>query len=218
MISQITLDNLLPEAFADGGTDPGSRIWLAGGVTFKRGRLYILEAESGRGKSSLCAFIAGDRADYRGRILFDGTDIRRFAPARWTTLRRDSIAWLAQDPGLFGDLTVMENILIKNSLTGFRSDRWIADALSRLEIDAVADRPASRISIGQQQRAALVRSLCQPFDFLLLDEPVSHLDGRRAAAVAELVMEAAASQGAAVIATSVGVPIPLGGDIIHLKL
>ena len=58
--------------------------------------------------------------------------------------------------------------------------------------------------MGQQQRVAIIRALCQPYDFLLVDEPVSHLDARNNAAVAAMITEETAARDAAVIATSVG--------------
>ncbi|MDE6169730.1 MAG: ABC transporter ATP-binding protein, partial [Duncaniella sp.] len=71
--------------------------------------------------------------------------------------------------------------------------------------------------IGQQQRVAIVRALCQPFDFLLVDEPVSHLDARNNAAVASLIAEEASSRSAAIIATSVGNKLTLS-DFTLIRL
>ncbi len=89
----------------------------------------------------------------------------------------------------------------------------------RLGIADKIDCPASQLSIGQMQRVALIRALCQPFDFLLLDEPVSHLDGTNNAIAGELVFEAATRQGSSVIATSVGNNLILPtDDIKHVKL
>ena len=114
-------------------------------------------------------------------------------------------------PRRFPELTAMENIMIKNRLTGCKSRQWILEALERLEIAVKADTPASRLSVGQQQRVAIIRALCQPFDFILIDEPVSHLDSRNNAIVASLIDEEARANGAAVIATSVGnkITIPI---------
>ncbi|MDE7143640.1 MAG: ABC transporter ATP-binding protein, partial [Muribaculaceae bacterium] len=67
-----------------------------------------------------------------------------------------------------------------------------------------ADTPVARMSVGQQQRVAIIRALCQPFDFIFLDEPVSHLDERNNREAATMITEEAAASGAGIISTSVG--------------
>lgn len=185
-----------------------SRVWLHE-VEFKRPDYYMIEAESGTGKSSLCSFIYGNRGDYNGTIEFDGRDVRSFSIAEWCTLRQRAIAYLPQEMHLFPELTVRENILIKNRLTDCKSGEWIRQALQRFEIEQKLDSPAALLSVGQQQRVAIVRALCQPFDFLLIDEPVSHLDARNNSIVASLIDEEARANNASVIATSVGNKINL---------
>ena len=105
---------------------------------------------------------------------------------------------------MFPELTVMENIEVKNRLTGFKSRADIMAMLERLEIAGKADVRAGMLSVGQQQRVAIIRALCQPMDFLLIDEPVSHLDARNNETVAALITAEANVQGATIIATSVG--------------
>ena len=65
------------------------------------------------------------------------------------------------------------------------------------------------MSYGQQQRVALIRALVQPFDFILLDEPISHLDDANADVMGAILMEEAHKQGAGVIITSIGKHISL---------
>lgn len=205
MIATIRLRGVLPEVFAGerrGSASPGE-VWL-GDVTFERGGLYLVEATSGAGKSSLCSFLYGNRGDYAGTIEFDGRDVRQLSIADWCRVRREDIALLPQEMRLFPELTAMENILVKNRLTGFKTGAEIRRMLDRLGILHKADALVGRMSIGQQQRVALVRTLCQPCSFMLLDEPVSHLDADNNAIAAALVAEEAARQGAAIIATSVG--------------
>ena len=60
------------------------------------------------------------------------------------------------------------------------------------------------MSFGQQQRVAMMRALCQPFDFILADEPISHLDDNNSRIMAEIMMAEAKEQGAGVIVTSIG--------------
>lgn len=197
---------MLPDVFRGAENDEpvrSSQIWLRD-VVFERGHRYLIEAESGTGKSSLLSFIYGNRNDYSGRILFDGADLRSVRTGALCAIRRNSLALLPQEMRLFPELTAMENIEIKNRLTGFASHEQITAMLEQMEIAHKADIPAGRLSIGQQQRVAIVRALCQPTDFILLDEPVSHLDARNNSIVASMIMEHADRQGAAIIATSVG--------------
>lgn len=205
-MNNITLIDTLPRVF-DGMQHQApvkdSLVWCRE-VKFSRPGHYLIFAESGTGKSSLCSFIYGGRRDYLGKIFFDDRDISTLSISEWTALRQSSLAYLPQEMRLFPELSAIENILIKNRLTGFRSEAEIRQLLQRLEIDNRADFPAGRLSVGQQQRVAIVRAICQPFSFILLDEPVSHLDSRNNAIVADLITEAAAAQDAGIISTSVG--------------
>lgn len=204
VIDSIEMRDVVPKVFAqEGAWDHESQVWKTS-LKFTCPGLYMIEAESGTGKSSLCAYIYGARDDYEGQILFDGRDIRTFSIADWCSIRREAIAFLPQDMKLFPELTVRENIEIKNRLTRHKSPSDIKRMLETLEIDNKLDVPARFLSIGQQQRVAIVRALCQPFRFILLDEPVSHLDRRNNDVVSQLIMAEAAACDAAVIATSVG--------------
>ena len=205
-IESISLHRVLPFVFH--GSENESSVkdslrWMRE-VTFTRGRDYLIEATSGAGKSSLCSFIYGLRSDYDGHIMIGERDARTLSPHDWSELRCNSIAYLPQQLALFPELTVMENIHIKNRLTGFKSVNEIRAMLESLAIDGKADEPVGRLSVGQQQRVALIRALCQPFSFILLDEPVSHLDATNNKVAASMVVAEARRQGAAIIATSVG--------------
>jgi ABC-type lipoprotein export system ATPase subunit len=201
-MNSITLHNTLPAVFA-GRPDTGSEIWLRE-VKFERGKHYLISAESGTGKSSLCSYIYGYRIDYSGTMAFDGRDIKQLSVDEWCKVRTHHIAYLAQDMRLFPELTAMENIQLKNSITGHKSTQEIVAMMEQLGIGEKIDSPVARLSIGQQQRVAIVRTLCQPCDFILLDEPVSHLDDANNAIVAQMVSDEAARQGAGIISTSVG--------------
>ena len=211
MVESIRLERVLPHVFEGMERQSPvkeSEVWLSD-VELTRGGRYLVEAESGTGKSSLCSYIYGARGDYRGKILFDGVDVKSFSIGRWCELRQKTLAYLPQEMQLFPELTVLENIEIKNRLTHHRSAKWIAQTLEELEIADKANTRAEILSVGQQQRAAIARALCQPMDFLLIDEPVSHLDERNNRVVAQLIERAAQAEGAAVIATSVGNKINL---------
>lgn len=181
-----------------------SRIWEAPPFIFKTGCKICIRAESGGGKSSLISFIFGNRNDYSGEILFNNKNIRSFSISDWCDIRRNSLALLPQEMRLFPELSVIENIQLKNSLTHHKTDGQIDEMLDILDILEKKLSPVSKLSIGQQQRVALVRTLCQPFDFILLDEPVSHLDEKNNRIVANLVENEAKQKNAGIITTSVG--------------
>lgn len=198
----ITLQNTLPQVFA-GKDYIDSDIWHKK-VEFEKGHFYLIEAASGTGKSSLCSYIYGYRNDYQGIISFDGNNICNLNMNQWMNIRKHSISMLFQDLRLFTELTALENVLLKNSLTSFKKKKEIKDLFFELGIGDKIDVPVGKMSFGQQQRVALIRALCQPFDFLFLDEPVSHLDEVNANNMARIIVEEAMKQHAGIIVTSIG--------------
>ena len=214
-MNSISLNNTLPNVFLQ-RTDIQSDIWRQQ-VSLEKGQTYLVEASSGTGKSSLCSFIIGYRKDYDGKIRFDGKDSREFSTKDWTELRQRHISMLFQELRLFPELTALENVEIKNSLTGFKGRKEIEGWFEALGIADKVDAPVRLMSFGQQQRVAMIRALVQPFDFLLADEPISHLDETNSQVMADIMMEEAHRQGAGIVITSIGKHMDLPYDKI-LKL
>lgn len=207
MINNIELKNLLPAVFKGMEDTPRirtSQIWEVPSLVIEKGCKICIQAESGCGKSSLLSFIFGNRSDYLGDIFFDGVNIKSFGIEKWCDIRTRSIALLPQEMRLFPELTVAQNISLKNDKTKHKSDDEIRGLLSRLGIEDKKDILIKNLSIGQQQRVALIRAICQPFDFIFLDEPVSHLDESNNKIVAAIVEDEAAAQSAGIVSTSVG--------------
>ncbi|NDV57918.1 ATP-binding cassette domain-containing protein [Bacteroides sp. 519] len=203
----IHLQQTLPEVFA-GRSSINSDIWHKD-VIFHKGETYLIEAASGTGKSSLCSFIYGYRTDYQGIITFDDSNIKTFSTQQWVNIRKESISMLFQDLRLFPELSVMENIQLKNNLTGFKKKKEIKDLLEQLGIPDKIKSKVGKLSFGQQQRVAFVRTLCQPCDFFMMDEPVSHLDDVNGEIMGSILQSEAGQQGAGIIITSIGKHIEL---------
>ena len=172
-MNSIHLQQTLPQVFADRNSVT-SDIWHQD-LIFRKGDMYLIEAASGTGKSSLCSYIYGYRNDYQGIINFDETNIKAYSVKQWVDLRKHSLSMLFQDLRIFTELTAK----------------------------------AGKLSFGQQQRVAFIRALCQPFDFIFLDEPISHLDDDNSRIMGELIIGEAEKQQAGVIATSIGKHIEL---------
>lgn len=214
-MNSISFHYVIPQVFAS-REEQNSEIWQQE-VRFDKGRLYLVEAESGKGKSTFCSYILGYRNDYSGKILFDDTDTRQLRVSQWVDVRMRHVSTLFQELRLFPELTAYENVEIKNKLTGFKSREQIVEWFDMLGIADKLDAKVGRLSFGQQQRVALMRALVQPFDFLLADEPISHLDDNNGRIMGDIMMKEAHQQGAAVIITSIGKHIALDYDRV-LKL
>ncbi len=208
----ITFDHILPQVFAK-RDDLQSDVWR-NCVVFERGKYYLLQADSGQGKSTFCSYVIGYRNDYTGHISFDERDVSSFKQSDWVDVRRLHVSYLFQELRLFPELTALENVEIKNSLTGHKSKQQIMAWFEQLGIADKVNEKVALMSFGQQQRVALMRALAQPFDFILADEPISHLDDGNALIMGDVMMDEVKAQGAGIIATSIGKHIPLPYDQI----
>lgn len=206
-MDNIQFQNVVPHVFQS-RDNSDSEIW-GKDVTFQKGHLYLLESASGRGKSTFCSYLLGYRNDYSGQVLFDGHDTKVFRSSQWTDVRKSHVSLLFQELRLFPELTAWENVEIKNRLTSHTAAETIRRWFDMLGIGDKKDALIGEMSYGQQQRVALMRALVQPYDFIVLDEPISHLDDQNASIMGEIVMEEARRQGAGVIMTSIGKHIPL---------
>jgi ABC-type lipoprotein export system ATPase subunit len=214
-VDKILFNNVLPHVF-ENNEDITSEVWRKD-VEFEKGNTYLVEADSGKGKSTFCSYVIGYRHDYSGQILFDDKDIKAMRVADWTNVRMQNISYLFQELRLFRELTAFENVEIKNRLTGFKTREEIEQMFERLGIMDKLNVKVGLMSFGQQQRVAMIRALAQPFDFILADEPISHLDSRNSQAMGEMMMEEVKRQGAGVIVTSIGKHIEMHYDKV-LKL
>lgn len=201
-MERITFHKVVPEIFSQRG-NLISDIWNQE-VVFEKGHLYIVEADSGMGKSTFCSYILGYRHDFLGRIMFDSISTSSLKVVDWVCIRKRHIGYLFQELRLFPELTAYENVEIKNKLTGHKTRKQILEWFDMLGISDKLDAKIGCMSFGQQQRVAMMRALVQPFDFILADEPISHLDDSNANIMGKLMIDEAKSQGAGVIVTSIG--------------
>lgn len=198
----ISLEEVLPNVFAH-QTNLSSEVWSQA-LSLQRGGHYLFSAKSGAGKSSLCSFIYGLRNDYLGTISFDQKDIRALRPSGWSQLRCTALAFLPQELKLFKDLTSLENVLLKNKLTNTCTQQEIEAWFEQLGIADKKNSTVNQLSLGEQQRVAIIRTLCQQADFYILDEPVSHLDPINNKIVGSLFEQKTRSEGSSLLVTSVG--------------
>ena len=201
-MDKIQFNSVIPKVFSQ-LPSLESEVWNTD-ITFEKGHLYLIEADSGKGKSTFCSYIVGYRHDYSGQVLFDAQDTKGFKVSEWVNIRKNHISHLFQELRLFPELTAFENVQIKNKLTNFKSENQIKTWFEALGIAEKLDVKVGLLSFGQQQRVAMIRALVQPFDFILVDEPISHLDDKNSEIMGQIMLDAAQAQGAGVIVTSIG--------------
>lgn len=199
---KITLNQVMPHPLSSikHGTDS---IW-GNDVVLEPGKKIMLNAASGKGKSTFTYTALGLRNDYTGIIAYDGTDVKTFTSDEWTELRKKKLSVVFQDLQLFPSLTVKENLLIKNNLTHCFSEAELIGRLDQLGIADKWEQKCGILSMGQQQRVAIIRALAQPYEWLIMDEPFSHLDEVNAQLCMKMIDQRTTDLKAGFVLTSLG--------------
>lgn len=193
----LQIDRIRP-SFFEAAACQHSEIWLQQ-INVEPGERIQIQAPSGSGKTSLTHFLYGMRSEYVGAIRYDRIDLRTMDADALADLRRDRLAIIFQDMRLFPEPTLRTNFEIKRQLTDHHPESIIESWATRLGIEHRLDTPAKLCSYGEQQRASIIRALLQPFRWLLLDEPFSHLDDANAKKAMQLILEESERQGAALL-------------------
>ncbi|AWB06756.1 ABC transporter ATP-binding protein (plasmid) [Azospirillum humicireducens] len=161
------------------------------GFAVEEGAILGILGPNGSGKTTLLRCLAGLQAPSAGRIRIDGADPRALRPAelarRLALQAQDSTAALGftvRDVVGMGRLVHRRSVFSGN---GAEDRAIVEDALTRLELEALAERPVEQLSGGERQRVMIARALAQRPRILLLDEPTNHLDIQHRFAVLDLV-------------------------------
>jgi ABC-type lipoprotein export system ATPase subunit len=193
----ITFQDVLPVYF-DESRRQQSEVW-GKQLVFNSGEYVKIVAPSGSGKSSLTHFLYGMRNEYHGNILLNDANLRNFSVEDFARYRKDHLSIVFQDLRLFPEQTVRENLEIKRQLNPFHPPEKITEMAERLGIGTKLSSKSRICSYGEQQRVAIIRSLLQPFDFLVLDEPFSHLDDNNSKKAMDLMLEEAKARNAGIL-------------------
>ena len=152
--------------------------------TFEAERIYAILGTSGVGKTTLLRTLNNLAPVDKGRILLRDRDIATLHPGE---VRR-SVSILFQTPAFVG-MTVAENLAFARRFSR-RNEVDFTTLLERVHLDpSFLNRPVTNLSVGQQQRVCLARTLVTRPEVLLLDEPTSALDDNTAGHILDLVGE-----------------------------
>jgi putative ABC transport system ATP-binding protein len=185
----IKLQQLIPIPLKEKTLARPSDIWNKN-VQLNKGAWVKVKAPSGTGKTTLVHTIYKLREDYTGTVYYDSDELKTISANALSQYRQQKISVIFQDMRLFGNLTARENIELKRVMTTpLYEPKMIDEMAVRLGVVHVLPQLASTCSYGEQQRIAIIRALMQPFEWLIMDEPFSHLDQANAAKAAALIAE-----------------------------
>lgn len=169
----------------------------------------FIHGESGSGKSTLLNLIAGVLVPQRGRIEAMGQELSGLSAAARDSFRVDHIGLVFQQFNLIPYLSVLDNVLLPCRFSKRRRERAgdakqaAATLLKHLDLaEDLWRRPATQLSVGQQQRVAAARALIGRPEIVIADEPTSALDAVRQAAFLELLRRECAAAHAALLFVS----------------
>jgi rhamnose transport system ATP-binding protein len=173
-----------------------------GSITLLPGEAHALLGENGAGKSTLVKILAGVHLPDSGRLLLDGAEVTFTGPS---AAQAAGISIIYQEPTLFPDLTVAENIFIGRQPrhSGRRIDRGrmnheAADTFKRLGVAIDPRRPARGLSVADQQMVEIAKALSFRARIFVMDEPTAALSSAEVERLFDVV-RTLRDQGAAVL-------------------
>lgn len=167
-----------------------------------RGELLVLEGPSGSGKTTLLHMISGLLRPDEGQVLFDGIDLCTMTNKERDLWRAYNIGYIFQRLNLLEALTVEKNIMLASYWSGIGHDDLQIRVYQLLDIVGLADRAKifpCCLSLGEQQRVAVVRALLNRPVLLLADEPTASLDIKNSGIVLQLLRELCQQEGISLI-------------------
>ena len=175
----------------------------------RHGEKVAIVGPSGSGKSTCLDLIAlALRPDHPGRmVVTPGLSASVDVAALWQDGRTESLrnlrarhfGYVLQTGGLIPFLNLRENAMLSRRLLRQAGEGQVSDLFRKLGIDGIAGRKPRRVSVGQRQRAAVVRALAHEPSVVLADEPTASLDRSRAVEVMKLLTDATTDAGTALI-------------------
>lgn len=198
---QLTIKNIVPVPLKEKLIQRSSDVWNKQ-LTFNTNEWIKINAPSGTGKTTFIHILYKLRNDYEGTVQYNDKDVKQINATQLAIYRQQNISIVFQDLKLFPNITAKENIELNRVMqTPFYNENKINEMAETLGVASVLNQKAGLCSYGEQQRIAIIRALIQPFNWLLMDEPFSHLDKANISKAATLIAEECKKRNAGFILT-----------------
>jgi ABC-type lipoprotein export system ATPase subunit len=169
-------------------------------IDCQSGEHWLLLGQSGSGKTTLLHLLGGMLSPQAGTIEVANTNMSALSSSQLDKFRGRNIGIIFQAAHFVRALTVEENLVLAQQLAGLKPDRArIGELLQRLNLGHKLHAKPNRLSMGEQQRAAIARAIVNQPDIILADEPTSALDDHNCEQVAQLLEEQARAVGATLL-------------------
>ena len=153
-----------------------------------QGEQWLLRGNSGSGKTTLLHILAGLQEATSGKISIANTEISQLKGTKLDKFRGKEIGIIFQQPYLVKTLSVLENLLLANYMASQKQDKtFLLHLLQELNIAELQNKFPHQLSVGEQQRLCIARSLANKPKLLLADEPTSALDDENTKLVINLI-------------------------------
>lgn len=154
------------------------------------GEQMVLLGHSGSGKTTLLHIIAGITRPTSGEVIVNGLDVARLPEAGRDRFRARNLGYVFQTFNLLPAFTALENVLLGMTFGGNGTDRDRAlDLLKRVGLEHRLDHKPAQLSVGEQQRVCVARSLANRPKLLLADEPTANVDSANQQHIVDLIRE-----------------------------
>ena len=196
----------------------GKIIFSNANCSFSNEKLNFIIGKSGVGKSSLLAFLSGIPFKTSGEVRFGQLE-RSFKSKSELIDHRKKVAYIPQNFNLFEYLTVDQNVKCYSNKTNTLFDDSLYEMLiEKLNLSKKRDILVSELSIGEQQRVAILRALVMKTPYILADEPTGNLDPKNSKLIIEILEEFRKMFGATIIIVSHNYSdIPNNSKVIEIK-
>ena len=171
-------------------------------LSLEKGEAATILGSSGAGKSTLLNIIGALDPPSSGKVYLDGEDIYALNDRKISALRNRKLGFVFQLYHLMAELTALENVLLPARIMGHEDAKARARARDLLCAVGLKDREKhfpAQLSGGEQQRAAIARSLINVPELLLADEPTGNLDRKNSENITELLVKLQKEMGFAML-------------------
>ena len=164
-------------------------------------QMLVIFGKSGAGKSTLLSLIGGMDTPTSGKVIIDGVDLLTLDKNEIAKFRKEKIGYIFQAFNLFGNLKAIDNIILPIMLDKDKKekiDRMMAWA-EEVGIKNRLNHLPGQLSLGEQQRVAILRAMINSPKIILADEPTAHLDNENSSKIIQLFKGLNQEQGTTIV-------------------